>query len=188
MLRAYVLCQLTWYHPLQRASNVAAPASSKYNKPRMKPITEIALSDNDVEDPEVQNWPAHTKINTGALTKQNLYIRALCTKAIKLVEEELVFVEAWPELHKVQEYHVQVLTKAAKLLAKKGSEQEYTDIRTRVKKDPEFVKTIGRWVSHSTKGNSLLTNEDARSLIACRMRGVPYVSLPSTTLRCSSSV
>ncbi|KAF8194926.1 hypothetical protein BJ912DRAFT_923826 [Pholiota molesta] len=35
-------------------------------------------------------------INAGALRMQNLYIRAVCSKAIKPVEEELVFVEAWP--------------------------------------------------------------------------------------------
>jgi hypothetical protein len=117
----------------------------------MKSVTEAKASEpvetSHVESDAspVENWPAHTKVNGQGLREQNIYIRTMCHQAIKIVEKTLVSEQAWPELHRMGDYRVEVLTKACKALENAGP--EYRDIRQRVKKDNDFAKKLGALVS-----------------------------------------
>ncbi|KAF8176926.1 hypothetical protein BJ912DRAFT_1024284 [Pholiota molesta] len=104
----------------------------------------LLLTQSDSESEREEEWPAHTKLQGNGLTQQNVYVRAVCHKAIKIVEKVLVFEQAWPELHRAAEYRVEILTQAAKELEKSGT--QYRDIRKRVKKDDDYAKTVGKWV------------------------------------------
>lgn len=136
---------------------MSAPAVPTKKKKHMESVTKNQLSDPldaDVKPMKEEAFPEHTKVNNGALQSQNIYVHTVCHQAIKIVKKTLVFDEAWPELHRVSKYRLEVLLEAAKRLGKTGS--QYQDIHTRLMKDADFVKSIGKWVSDCTSKCSIL--------------------------------
>lgn len=92
-------------------------------------------------------------LRPGTLTQQPELIRSICRDAIRIVEKTLVTQHAWPELHRGALYKRQVLLDAVKSLQEKntvdneGKEEElYRTLQTRISRDEQFVRYIGKWV------------------------------------------
>ena len=80
-------------------------------------------------------------------------IRSVCHDAIQIVENTLVTQHAWPELHRGALYKHQVLLDAVKSLQEKNTidnegkqEELYRALQTRISRDDQFVRYIGKWV------------------------------------------
>ncbi|PPQ66418.1 hypothetical protein CVT26_011287 [Gymnopilus dilepis] len=120
-------------------------ASLKSQSSSQRKSTVIIESDKEDDTPQQDSWPVHAQLNlAGKLRAQNVFIRKVCRDAINIVEKTLVTEDAWPELHKAASYRRQVLAAAAGQLL--GKDKRYKDVLTRINKDDDFTKVIGKWV------------------------------------------
>ena len=109
-------------------------------------------SDEDKTIPG-DTWPKAMHLRCGTLTQQPELIHSVCRDAIQIVKNTLVTQHAWPELHRGALYKHQILLDAVESLQEKNTidnegkqEELYRALQTRILRDDQFVRYIGKWV------------------------------------------